>query len=68
VREAATASTRRSATLIKSQMELAKISAAGFAGTTITFVNCIDELPFFIAEVPPRLEAKTLRIPFKATS
>ena len=48
--------------------ELAKISAAGFAGTTITFVNYIDELPFFVAEVLPRLEAKGLRVPFKAMS
>jgi dimethylsulfone monooxygenase len=41
--------------------ELEKISQAGFAGTTISFVNYIDELPFFRAEVLPRLEAKGLR-------
>jgi len=34
------------------------ISAAGFAGSTITFVNYIDELPFFVAEVLPRQEAR----------
>lgn len=41
--------------------ELAKISEIGFAGTTITFVNYVDELPYFAAEVLPRLEAKGLR-------
>lgn len=46
--------------------ELARISGAGFAGTTITFVNYVDELPYFCAEVLPRLEAKGLRAPFKA--
>jgi dimethylsulfone monooxygenase len=49
---------------------LAKISAAGFAGTTITFtfVNYVNELPFFVAEVLPRLEANGLRVAFKTTS
>jgi alkanesulfonate monooxygenase SsuD/methylene tetrahydromethanopterin reductase-like flavin-dependent oxidoreductase (luciferase family) len=41
--------------------ELEKISQAGFAGTTISFVNYVDELPFFRDEVLPRLEAKGLR-------
>jgi len=41
--------------------ELEKISQAGFAGTTITFVNYVDELPFFCSEVLPRLAAKGLR-------
>ena len=41
--------------------ELEKISQAGFAGTTITFVNYVDELPFFRDEVLPRLERKGLR-------
>ena len=30
-------------------------------GTTITFVNYVDELPFFCSEVLPRLAAKGLR-------
>lgn len=47
---------------------LAKISAVGFAGTTVTFVNYIEELPFFVAEVLPRLEAKGLRIPVAAAN
>jgi hypothetical protein len=33
--------------------ELQKISKAGFAGTTITSVNYVDELPFFCAGVLP---------------
>jgi alkanesulfonate monooxygenase SsuD/methylene tetrahydromethanopterin reductase-like flavin-dependent oxidoreductase (luciferase family) len=47
--------------------ELAKISAAGFIGTTITFVNYVDELPYFRDEVLPRLEKMGLRQSVKAT-
>jgi len=43
--------------------ELAKISAAGFIGTTITFVNYVDEFPYFRDEVLPRLERMALRQP-----
>jgi FMNH2-dependent dimethyl sulfone monooxygenase len=46
--------------------ELAKISAAGFIGTTITFVNYVDEFPYFRDEVLPRLERLGLRQPVKA--
>ncbi len=42
---------------------LERIAAAGFAGSTIAFVNYLDELPYFVAEVLPRLEAKGLRLP-----
>jgi dimethylsulfone monooxygenase len=42
--------------------ELARVAAAGFDGTTVTFVNYLDELPYFAQEVLPRLEAKGLRI------
>ena len=41
--------------------ELAKISAAGFIGTTITFVNYVNEFPYFRDEVLPRLERMELR-------
>jgi alkanesulfonate monooxygenase SsuD/methylene tetrahydromethanopterin reductase-like flavin-dependent oxidoreductase (luciferase family) len=41
--------------------ELARIADAGFAGTTIAFVNYLDEFPFFAAEVLPRLERLGLR-------
>ena len=46
--------------------ELAKISAAGFIGTTITFVNYVDEFPYFREEVLPRLERLGLRKPVRA--
>jgi alkanesulfonate monooxygenase SsuD/methylene tetrahydromethanopterin reductase-like flavin-dependent oxidoreductase (luciferase family) len=42
--------------------ELAPISTAGFDGTTVTFVNYLDELPYFAEEVLPRLVAKGLRV------
>lgn len=45
--------------------ELAKVSAAGFAGTTLSFVDYAQEFPYFRDEVLPRLERKGLRIPFK---
>jgi alkanesulfonate monooxygenase SsuD/methylene tetrahydromethanopterin reductase-like flavin-dependent oxidoreductase (luciferase family) len=38
--------------------ELERIAEAGFAGVTVTFVNYLDELPYFVAEVLPRLAAK----------
>ena len=40
---------------------LAAISAAGFDGTTVAFVNYLDELPYFRDEVLPRLERLGLR-------
>jgi len=43
--------------------ELARIAAAGFAGATVAFVNYADELPYFVQEVLPRLEARGLRRP-----
>ena len=45
--------------------ELAKISGAGFIGTTITFVNYVDEFPYFRDEVLPRLERLGLRRPVR---
>ena len=41
--------------------ELARISEAGFIGTTITFVNYVKEFPYFRDEVLPRLERMGLR-------
>ena len=46
--------------------ELARIHAAGYAGATLAFVNYLEELPYFAAEVLPRLEARGLRIPAAA--
>jgi dimethylsulfone monooxygenase len=42
---------------------LAKVSAAGFAGCGMSFVNYADEFPYFRAEVLPRLERLGLRQP-----
>ncbi len=43
--------------------ELGRISAAGFAGTTLSFVDYVKEFPFFRDEVIPRLERDGLRQP-----
>jgi dimethylsulfone monooxygenase len=42
---------------------IAGMAAAGFAGTTISFVDYVREFPFFAAEVLPRLERLGLRLP-----
>ena len=42
--------------------ELVRISEAGFAGSTISFVNFVDELPYFVAEVLPLLVRAGLRM------
>jgi dimethylsulfone monooxygenase len=44
---------------------LAQVSAAGFAGMCFSFVNYLDEFPFFRDEVLPRLERKGLRVPLR---
>ena len=41
--------------------ELADLSAAGLRGIAISFVNYLDELPYFLQEVIPRLQKKGLR-------
>ena len=46
---------------------LRQISEAGFAGTTLGFVDYRNELPFFIEHVMPRLERMGLRQPARAT-
>lgn len=43
--------------------ELARVADAGFAGTTLAFVNYLEELPYFAQEVIPRLERLGLRTP-----
>ncbi|MEE8059836.1 MAG: LLM class flavin-dependent oxidoreductase [Pseudomonadales bacterium] len=42
---------------------LEQLHKAGFAGTTVGFVDYNKELPFFCEEVLPRLERKGLRLP-----
>ena len=44
--------------------EMEKITAAGFAGTTLSFVDYVKEFPYFRDEVIPRLEKKGLRAKF----
>jgi alkanesulfonate monooxygenase SsuD/methylene tetrahydromethanopterin reductase-like flavin-dependent oxidoreductase (luciferase family) len=41
--------------------ELAQLVAAGFTGIAVSFVNYLDELPYFSAEVLPRLARLGLR-------
>ncbi len=42
--------------------EMVRISEAGFAGTTLSFVNFADELPYFVTEVLPLLVQAGLRL------
>ncbi len=41
--------------------EMAQMSAAGLAGASVAFVDYLQEIPFFIQEVLPRLERLGLR-------
>jgi alkanesulfonate monooxygenase SsuD/methylene tetrahydromethanopterin reductase-like flavin-dependent oxidoreductase (luciferase family) len=41
--------------------QLAQLSAAGLTGIAVSFVNYLDELPYFCAEVLPRLARLGLR-------
>lgn len=43
--------------------EIIALHQAGFAGISLSFVNFVDELPFFIAEVIPLLREAGLRKP-----
>jgi len=43
--------------------EMKKITASGFAGTTLSFVDYVAEFPYFRDEVLPRLERLGLRQP-----
>jgi alkanesulfonate monooxygenase SsuD/methylene tetrahydromethanopterin reductase-like flavin-dependent oxidoreductase (luciferase family) len=43
--------------------EMARMSASGLAGCTVAFVDYLKEIPYFLAEVPPRLERLGLRRP-----
>lgn len=44
--------------------QMIRMSEAGFAGTTVSFVNFREELPFFLTNVLPLLEEAGLRVPF----
>jgi len=41
--------------------EMAQLAAAGLTGIAVSFVNYLDELPYFCAEVLPRLARLGLR-------
>jgi alkanesulfonate monooxygenase SsuD/methylene tetrahydromethanopterin reductase-like flavin-dependent oxidoreductase (luciferase family) len=41
--------------------ELQRFHKAGFDGVAIDFVNYLDELPYFVQEVIPRLERMGIR-------
>ena len=41
--------------------DLAELAAAGLTGIAVSFVNYLDELPYFCAEVLPRLARLGLR-------
>jgi len=43
--------------------QLAQLAAAGLTGIAVSFVNYLDELPYFCAEVLPRLARLGLREP-----
>jgi alkanesulfonate monooxygenase SsuD/methylene tetrahydromethanopterin reductase-like flavin-dependent oxidoreductase (luciferase family) len=43
--------------------ELTRMHQAGFAGTTVSFVNFRDELPYFIDKVLPLMCEARLRMP-----
>ena len=43
--------------------ELEKISSLGVAGSTLVFLNYLQELPYFVQEVFPRMERRGLRAP-----
>jgi alkanesulfonate monooxygenase SsuD/methylene tetrahydromethanopterin reductase-like flavin-dependent oxidoreductase (luciferase family) len=42
--------------------EMVRMAEAGFAGTTVSFVNFKDELPFFLDRVVPLLQQAGLRL------
>ena len=41
--------------------QLTQLSAAGLTGIAVSFVNYLDELPYFCAEILPRLARLGLR-------
>ena len=47
--------------------EMARMSAAGLAGTSVAFLDYLKEIPYFIQEVLPRLERLGLRGPNTTT-
>jgi len=48
--------------------QLIEIARAGFVGATVSFVNFLDELPYFTRTVLPILERAGLRAPLRAAA
>ena len=48
--------------------DLARLSITGFTGIALSMVNYLAELPFFCAEVLPRLERMGVRVPLHANT
>ena len=46
--------------------EMQQLHAAGLGGLAIVFLNYLNEMPYFNAEVLPRLERVGLRLPHRA--
>jgi dimethylsulfone monooxygenase len=44
-------------------VEMARMSEAGLAGTSVAFLDYLKEIPYFVQEVLPRLERMGLRRP-----
>ena len=48
--------------------QISRLADLGVAGSTLVFLNYLDELPYFVAEVLPRLERARLRGPQRAAA
>jgi alkanesulfonate monooxygenase SsuD/methylene tetrahydromethanopterin reductase-like flavin-dependent oxidoreductase (luciferase family) len=46
--------------------ELQRLHHSGFSGVAMAFVNYLQEMPYFVQEVLPRLERLGLRRPVPA--
>jgi FMNH2-dependent dimethyl sulfone monooxygenase len=46
--------------------EMQRMSALGLTGTSVSFLNYLDEIPYFLDEVVPRMERVGLRLPARA--
>jgi FMNH2-dependent dimethyl sulfone monooxygenase len=47
---------------------IASLHAAGFRGTTLSFVDYVEEFPYFRDHVLPLLEQRGIRIPEPASA
>jgi dimethylsulfone monooxygenase len=47
--------------------EFRKLASMGVAGSTLVFLNYLQELPYFVQEVLPRMERAGLRVPVKTS-